>query len=556
MKVLDDYLYGYSRHPFHKTNGNYILLLTKDVEQDWRVKIEAVMERMWKDYAVLNLLIISICELDLEAQEIGFYDPFQQNEGNSTWGILRWIKFHDLIQRQNWFLNKSKNFRGFPLKFSKFERYPSFLSKSQLPKIHVDSYVGAVMNYTYGYGGFDGLVLGNLAKYLNFKVILLDAPDATQYGYVQPNGSYTGTLKDVLFHRADVAINSRFVTEINVTEVEFMYPIYCDQFCVICPKALKVPQSLAIFLSFNPIVWVAFILVNFLCGYTWYLFKKWALQKKRMGVLRIKSHEKYSPEYDRCSVLSVEIWLIMLSGPSPKMPFRTAERLFMSACLLANVIIAGTFQGTLTTSFSTSSYYSDISTLADLDESGLHVGTTSRSLGNIFGDDDDNGSPLMQSLSRKFDVLKLPAIVRTAYRRDVCGVERAADINLIMTTKYELNDGSPLLHLVPECPRTYYLAYIVKRGWPFLSTFSMAIRRFSEAGLMEKWIKEPEDAIILNHRITSIAEETGSKPFSLIDMQTSFYILGMGHIICTVVFLIEILVEQRIGKVGLWSRRR
>lgn len=34
----------------------------------------------------------------------------------------------------------------------------------------------------------------------------------------------------------------------------------------------------------------------------------------------------------------------MLAGPSSQLPFRTIERLFLTSCLLANLIFAGTFQ--------------------------------------------------------------------------------------------------------------------------------------------------------------------------------------------------------------------
>lgn len=48
-------------------------------------------------------------------------------------------------------------------------------------------------------------------------------------------------------------------------------------------------------------------------------------------------------------------------------------------------------------------------------------------------------------------------------------------------------DGSVLLHAVPECPRSYYLSYITKRGWPLLPSFSAKIQRFFEGG---KYLKK------------------------------------------------------------------
>lgn len=156
-----------------------------------------------------------------------------------------------------------------------------------------------------------------------------------------------------------------------------------------------------------------------------------------------------SKAYYKYSVISIELWIIMLSGSSSYKPLQNVERIFLSMCLLSNIIIAGTFQvknqmwkltffltnvanfqGTLTTSFSTTSFFKDINTLAELDKSGLIVGTTSNSLADIFGDDP---TPIIVSLRQKFKVLSgVPIRVRTSTTRDICCIERLADIKLII----------------------------------------------------------------------------------------------------------------------------
>lgn len=74
----------------------------------------------------------------------------------------------------------------------------------------------------------------------------------------------------------------------------------------------------------------------------------------------------------------IEMWNIMFSSPSFEMPNRSTERILMTACLMANVIISGTFQGSLYTAFSTTTYYRDIETLQELDDSGLNIYTGSK----------------------------------------------------------------------------------------------------------------------------------------------------------------------------------
>lgn len=74
----------------------------------------------------------------------------------------------------------------------------------------------------------------------------------------------------------------------------------------------------------------------------------------------------------------IEMWNIMFAAPSFHLPLRNVERIMMTSCLLANLIITGTFQGTLTTSFSTVTYYKDINTLQELDATGLPINVGSR----------------------------------------------------------------------------------------------------------------------------------------------------------------------------------
>ena len=75
------------------------------------------------------------------------------------------------------------------------------------------------------------------------------------------------------------------------------------------------------------------------------------------------------------------------------------------------------------------SYEKDIDTLEELVKTGLPIGTTSRSLGNIFTGDHE--SPLIDLLETKFTLLNksnAPIINRTAYARDICSIERLSDI--------------------------------------------------------------------------------------------------------------------------------
>lgn len=63
-----------------------------------------------------------------------------------------------------------------------------------------------------------------------------------------------------------------------------------------------------------------------------------------MQVIHRNSYEISTPEYNKWHVIMIEMWVIMLSGPSVRLPFHTVERIFIATCLAVNLIIAGTFQ--------------------------------------------------------------------------------------------------------------------------------------------------------------------------------------------------------------------
>lgn len=110
-------------------------------------------------------------------------------------------------------------------------------------------------------------------------------------------------------------------------------------------------------------------------------------------------------------------------------------------------------KGSLTRSFSTVSYYKDIDTLAELDQSGLRIGTSSGSLQSIFtGANNSHGA--IRSLSKKFHIYQnatKSTILRTAYDRDICCIERWNDIGVIIPVKYEFKTIMEMRNFINKC---------------------------------------------------------------------------------------------------------
>lgn len=88
------------------------------------------------------------------------------------------------------------------------------------------------------------------------------------------NGTFVGTIGELLRKRIDISFNGRFIKYYDTFDVDFMNPIFFDKFCIVAPKALRIPQYLRIFQCFDPIVWLIIVLVNLLLGCIWFFMKK------------------------------------------------------------------------------------------------------------------------------------------------------------------------------------------------------------------------------------------------------------------------------------------
>lgn len=86
-------------------------------------------------------------------------------------------------------MKKGKNFKGYPFIASTFKRYPTMVESSALPKSFLATFYANGANYSDGVAGFDGLVLGNLAKAYNFRTIRVKS---ISYGALLPDNSFTG----------------------------------------------------------------------------------------------------------------------------------------------------------------------------------------------------------------------------------------------------------------------------------------------------------------------------------------------------------------------------
>lgn len=128
-------------------------------------------------------------------QLIATYVPFEkQIYGNETkWGSVKWIHLNDVNFHDLSMFRKLNNLQGFSLPVSFFPRYPTAIKAKELPKPFLNTYFMNILKESGDYSGLDGIVLGNMARILNF-IPLINTPNGSDFGYKLSNGTFIGKL--------------------------------------------------------------------------------------------------------------------------------------------------------------------------------------------------------------------------------------------------------------------------------------------------------------------------------------------------------------------------
>ncbi|KAH0815784.1 hypothetical protein GEV33_007007 [Tenebrio molitor] len=341
-------------------------------------------------------------------------------------------------------------------------------------------------------------LLNNHPIYKNLSPKVAPANQKGNFGLVLPNGTVTGVLGDVFNRRVVYAANSRFLADYTASELEFTVPKLAEEMCIVVPKAAKLPSWVSVMNSFTGPTRFVILLTSIICTMFWY----WISSKP----------------FAKASWI---MFSILLGTPTKLVP-RTGEFLFLATCMVFSIIILGVFQGSLFKNYTTTTYYADIDTLEEIDQSGLPVAMPAWRF--VKADSD-----LMRRLLNKTIPKSEDSIDFVAYQRNIAMCEVKSYAQFFMKTRYVDNDGLPLLHIVDECLATFLLGTVMPKDSAFLTVFNNVITQVTEAGLTVKWNNDIVASLTVEKMISLNRNRPTTKPFKLYDVQTAFYVVILGH---------------------------
>lgn len=508
--VLSRYLDEYPGNVIQNPRGKYVILFTYNIAKTclrWNKQFEKTIARFWLEFGVMDVLAQMPCSCNSDI--IHVYRPFRRINSTS-WGGFD--TFNITKGARNVWNVPLFNLNQYPVKISMFPRIPTAIKAPSL--FSNASGIYDKINKIGGYVGIDGCIIHDLAKYMNFTPVFFDT-DFYKYGGVLPNGTITGSLGDILYRKADIAGNGRFVMDYGV-DVEFTTPFLNDYLCLVVPKSQKIPKWVMIFHGFSLNLWLGLTSTLLTCMVLFHFIKC------KVNVVR------NTPGW-------LNIFSIFVNSPVPLSYRFLSQRMFLAFVIYFCVITSAVFQGSLVTSYSTDVYYPDSDTLEDVDASGLLISS------NLDVFSENSSSETIKRLRQKRITLNgTNSMAEAANFGYVAALERKLDAQFYIGTVFLDASGAPLLHIVKECAASYFVSFAVRKGSPYLPRFNNLIGNFAEQGMNKKWYDDFVNYISLKARFNRTQHEDGRKAFSVKDMQTVFYFLVVGLSLSCFVFVGEL----------------
>lgn len=456
-----------------------------------------IFSNLWNNYQLINILLVSI----LEMEKIFTYSPFNNVVLNGKIDIFYTDRYKELTDTIKY---RMRNMHKHKLNISMFSKR-----------------ITSVMDKTGEFHGSDAKILAVLANKMNFTPVLKVPNDGERYGYRSENGTFTGALGDIIYHRSVFVSNAMFLKDYETTDIDFTYPFKFDQLCIAVPKSELIPQWMSVFLCFNMGVWFG-ILGAFIFTLAIWCIIQYLINK----------------ESDFVS-LGMEVFVVFLGSSTQRKIKFVTERVFLITTITFGFIMASCFQGSLVKLLSTKGYKEEITTMDDFDLSGLYIYTFSKNLQDTFSEDDKN--PVIKNIFSKFKVPKNKdeeILKLVSHERNVAALGRKKDLEVKIAINYTVN-GIPLVHIVEECPRNYYLGFILYKNSPFLKSINHIILNFVEGGIFESWFLRDFQ---LEIKIKLQKPWSTRTVFELEHLFVAFRLLFTGLFISFAIFVCEIIV--------------
>lgn len=338
-----------------------------------------------------------------------------------------------------------------------------------------------------------------------------------------------------------------------------------DDLCVVVKKAKRVPPELLPLVIFETDLWLSLLFVGTSISFVWMLLRTINNRIKRHGTqveyvsfamftYNLSPYLATQSQMRQNIQIFIDSWMLFLSVPMRRLTRAQYERLFVTTVCLVSLIFMNIYQSGLATVFVRPIYFKDIDTLKKLDDSGkeIHVKYAGY-MTDVFPNDTSDTFRNLRNKMRLIDT-NMAAMDLIKYGDNVATITRRSTMQLDNFLYFAQKE----LHLIDECPKKYFVAYMVPANSVLLKRINEILFDIHRYGFILKWIEDFNNFYFLKH-LKNLTHEGGHvKVLTVKDLRFPFIILAAGNLVGILFLVAElslIATSRKICKKKVKSRK-
>ncbi|XP_032783809.2 glutamate receptor U1 [Daphnia magna] len=391
----------------------------------------------------------------------------------------------------------------------------------------------AVINF----GIIEKIVLDHLANHLGFTYEIVPPRDIMSTGFLQRNGSWTGTTGQLQRREVDMCVTMSVASSGKANIVDISYPVVYADSAILIPFPTENSRIWSETSSFQVPAWIA-ILVTFIATVlvSWIIFR---VSSSRLGAK--------APNLSYWFIFYFGLWTSQ--GVTPR-GSSTPFRIVCCASLFGIYIAVNYFTATYTSFLSTPVFKTAVNSVEDLANSAtvktlLNKGSSTEEL--IMSSSD----PALRKLAAQMRRYPERRIVNTLTVHDISNIIQEntalimAESNAVslIETSYKINHKC-LVTLAEKTFLSRPQGFTYPKNSPIAKSIDYHLLLMHQAGLIqyaERTAKSENRC-----RVSDLANAQAHKiaPLGQKEMSGSFVILGLGVAISFFTFLVELIVAK------------
>lgn len=376
--------------------------------------------------------------------------------------------------------------------------------------------------------GFETQLVRELGKAMHINFSLFIDNETTSWGAKNPEtNAWTGRLGYVQNNSAIGFGSVQYSSEV-VEDFDFTTGYFYEHIVWVVPTAPAFPEWQCLFQIFTYHVWIACALLYTVSSIALYF--------------TASRNRNEAAAYKNAFRITTVAWQIFIGNPARVHPLSTPTRAVFCSVVVANLIMAAIYQGSLIYPLTHTIYHKQIATLQDVLDSDLSIGGLKayREFFNLTND--ETSIRIFRMYKNEPGIDTAHFWLKTVNDKDIATLLGEFYVKYLVANA-TANEYSNVF-ISKENLMFYPVHIILPKGFPLRDRIDTLINRMIQGGLVDKWMTSYTEKLKEFDTLAKFTSEYHyNMPISIEKIQGAFVLLMIGFFAASVVFVLELFLH-------------